>query len=227
MNGTASTPSIAAGPMKRQRGHGLASCLLGLALGLLVLQALFDTLACVRQTLLRQRLQLDALQAQDIAQALLRAVARAPARGSAAGGDAASAHQPPLQVAVSRDPAGEVLHADFVADGAPGACGEAQPVDGRHHAYRLRVDASGVLQCGVDGWSPQPVTDGLGRWRLDVIEDRGAPAAPRLRRVAAAQVHDWRRVLLLRACLIGPAGAPGQPACHWVDLAAPASPVGS
>ena len=213
--------------MKRQRGGSLASCLVGLALGLLVLQALFDTLAAVRQALLGQRAQLDALQAQEIAQALLRAVAQAPARGSAAGADAASAPRPQLQVSVSRDPAGEVLRADFVADGAPGACGEAQPANGRLHAYRLRIDLSGTLQCGVDGRSPQPVADGLGRWRLDFLEDRGTPAAPRLRRVGSAQVRDWRRVLLLRACLAAATGAPRPPACHWVDLAAPGPADGS
>ncbi len=213
--------------MKRQRGGTLASCLVGLGLGLLVLQALFDTLAAVHQTLLGQRAQLDALQAQDIAQALLRAVARAPARGSTAGAGAASAPRPEPQVSVSHDPAGVVLRADFLADGAPGACGEALPADAWLHAYRLRVDASGTLRCGVDGRSPQPVVDGLGRWRLDFIEDRGAPAAPRLRRVGSAQVHDWRRVLLLRACLGASATAPSQLACHWVELAAPDPPDGS
>ena len=213
--------------MKPQRGSTLASCLLGLALGLLVLQALFDTLACVRQTLLRQRAQLDALQAQDIAQALLRAVAQAPARGFAAEADASPAQQPALQAWVSHEAADDVLHADFVADGTAGACGEAQPADGRRHAFHLRIDASGTLQCGVDGRSPQPVTDALAGWRLDFIEQRGCAAAPRLRRVDSAQVRDWRHVRLLRACLAAPADAPDRPACHWVQLDAPGSPVGS
>ena len=116
-----------------------------------------------------------------------------------------------------------------MADGAPGACGEAAPAAGSTHRYRLDIDSAGTLRCALDGHAPQPLVDGLGAWELEFVELRDgacAPTAPscgpRLRRVRAAQVLDWNRVVLMRARLRmtspAPSLAPAAAAQSWVAL---------
>lgn len=207
--------------MKRQRGASLAGCLLGLGLGLLVLQALLDVVASAHHALQAQRLALRRQESEALAQQLLRAVAEASRRGQDAQADSAA---PAL--AVRPGPGGEVLEANFVAGAAPGACGEAAQPEGGVHRYRLDIDAAGTLRCRLDAHAPQPLADGFGAWELEFVELRGGPCAtqaagcsPRLRRVRAPQVQDWNHVVLMRARLRGPAprAASGAPQ-SWVAL---------
>lgn len=209
--------------MKRQRGASLAGCLLGLGLGLLVLQALLDVVASAHHALQAQRLALRRQESEAVAQQLLRAVAEASRRGQGTQADPAAGA---AALAARPGPGGEVLEANFVADGAPGACGEAVQPEGSAHRYRLDIDAAGTLRCRLDAHAPQPLADGLGVWELEFVELRGGPCAaetpgctPRLRRVRAPQVQDWNHVVLMRARLRGPAprsraGAPQS----WVAL---------
>lgn len=206
----------------RQRGAGLVGCLAGLSLGLLVLQAMLELVTCAQQVLLA-RVQLLRLQeAQDIAQTVLQAVAQA-SRGQP-GTPSADAPDEPLRVLPGA--AGGVLRARFVADGAPGACGETALAPDGTHTYRLDIDPSGTLRCAVDGHVAQPLADGLGAWELEFVESRGSAQAPRLRNCAASQVRDWNRIVLMRACLRAQRARPGTaqsaPACAWVTLAPPA-----
>ena len=215
----------------RTRGSSLPGCLLGMGLGLLVLQALLDVVASAHQALLAQRLSLRRQESEALAQQLLRAVAEASRRQSGA----TDSRLPQGQPARSRPldawsvPQGEVLEASFVADGAPSACGEAAPAAGSTHRYRLDIDPAGTLRCALDGHAPQPVVDGLGSWELEFVELRAgacastAPScAPRLRRVRAAQVLDWNRVVLMRARLRmrspAPSLDPATAAQSWVAL---------
>ncbi len=215
----------------RTRGSSLPGCLLGLGLGLLVLQALLDVVASAHQTLHTQRLLLRRQESEAMAQQLLRAVAEASRRPSGAADSRPPRGRPPqsLPLEARPGPQGEVLEASFVADGAPGACGEAAPAAGSTHRYRLDIDSAGTLRCALDGHAPQPVVDGLGAWELEFVELRdGACAsstpscAPRLRRVRAAQVLDWNRVVLMRARLrmtsAAPSLAPAAVAQSWVAL---------
>ena len=197
--------------MKRMHGTSLPGCLLGLGLGLLVLQALLDVVASAHQALQTQRLALRRQESEGVAGQMLRTVAEASRRqalraagpdagvdaGVDARGDALAAH-PGAQ--------GEALEARFIADGAPGACGEAAPAAGTEHRYRLDIDGAGTLRCAMDGHAPQPLADGLGAWELEFVEWRGeactpgaGPCRPLLRRVHATGVRDWSRVVLVRA----------------------------
>lgn len=209
--------------MRRERGASLAGCLLGLGLGLLVLQALLDVVASAHHALQAQRLALRRQESEALAQQLLRAVAEASRRGGGPQADGASG-APALTVRPG--PGGELLEANFVADAAPGACGEAAQPEGSAHRYRLDIDGAGTLRCRLDAHAPQPLADGLGAWELEFVELRGASCAaeaagctPRLRRVRAPQVQDWNQVLLMRARLRGPApgSRPGAPQ-SWVAL---------
>ncbi len=215
--------------MKRMLGTSLPGCLLGLGLGLLVLQALLDVVASAHQALQTQRLALRRQESEGIARQIVGAVAEA-SRRQAPCPEACDARSQPL--AAHPGAQGEVLESRFIADGAPGACGEAAPALGTAHRYRLDIDGSGTLRCALDGHAPQPLADGLGAWELEFVELRGevcapdaAPCRPMLRRVTATQVRDWSRVVLLRArsrsAPPAPPGPPGSPPPElefWVSL---------
>ena len=215
----------------RTRGSSLPGCLLGMGLGLLVLQALLDVVASAHQTLHTQRLLLRRQESEALVQQLLRAVAEASRRQAGPAGSRPPQGLPPRirPLDARSDPQGEVLEASFVADGAPGACGEAAPAAGSTHRYRLDIDSAGTLRCALDGHAPQPVVDGLGAWEFEFIELRAgacastaASCAPRLRRVRAAQVLDWNRVVLMRVRLRmsspAPSLDPAAAAQSWVAL---------
>ncbi len=212
--------------MRRMLGASLPGCLLGLGLGLLVLQALLDVVASAHQALQTQRLELRRQESEGIARQMLGAVAEASRRQAlhAAGADAGA-----RALAVHPGAQGEVLEARFIADGAPGACGEAAPAAGTEHRYRLDVDGAGTLRCALDGHAPQPLADGLGAWELEFVELRGEPCAPdaaacrpTLRRVPAAGVRDWSRVVLMHARPRkhppGPPAPPPPAMPSWVAL---------
>ena len=212
--------------MKPMLGASLPGCLLGLGLGLLVMQALLDVVASAHQALHTQRLALRRQEAEGVARQMLSAVAEASRRQALS---AARPEAPSQALAAHPGEQGEVLEARFVADGAPGACGEAAPAAGTSHRYRLDIDGAGSLRCALDGHAPQPLADGLGAWELEFVELRGEPCAPAaapcrplLRRVPATGVRDWSRVVLMharpRSHPPGPS-APSPPALSsWVAL---------
>lgn len=212
----------------RQRGAGLLDGLLGLALGLLVLQGLVDALSCAWRTLQAQREALLQREARELLPQLLRAVVDA-SRTRARPGE--NPVQPvPHGLRVLAAAGGPVLEARFAGDAAPGACGEA-PRDGPiPRSYRLAWDAAGTLHCSVDLGTPRPMLDGGGPWELEFVETTGTPGAQRLRIVRAEQVRDWQRVALMHARLPEPArAARPSPPCldHWVALAPLDAPRGS
>ena len=184
--------------MSSQRGAGLLDCLVGLALGLLVLQGLADALASAQRGAQAQRDALRTREAHDIARLLLQAVACAGLRvHSAAGVD--------------------TLHVRFAGPTPAGSCGGAPGAVGTRHAYRLWLDDSGTLHGAADGHVAQPLADGLAAWRLELLQVSGPPEAPRLRLSGAAQVLDWQRVVLLRAEVRDVARG-SSPQVHWLAL---------
>lgn len=203
--------------MTRQRGAGLLDALVGLALGLLVLQGLVAALGSALRAAQDQRDALLRREASELLPQVLREVIAVSGSQGQPGPDAA----PALRVTVAADAEGDLhlLEARFLAAGPPGAggaCGEAPRSRGGRHSYRLGLDAGGTLRCSVDGEPARPLADRVGRWRLDLLETRGSADAPRLRLVDPSHVRDWRRVSLLRARLItrAPAGAPAQ--SYWI-----------
>lgn len=195
-------------PLKRPRGHALLGSLLGLALGLLLLQALVESLAAVQQACRQQLLLARQRDALAVSQAALRALTWASRMQPAAAGDAA------LRVVTGAD--GPVVQVSWLADTLPGACGEAPQPAGSLHRYRLQVDRSGSLRCGVDDLAAQPLADGLASWRLQAVEAVGEPGAPRWRLRPADAVTDWRRVALLRRCAA--AATPAADDAQWLAL---------
>lgn len=203
--------------MIRQRGAGLLDALVGLALGLLVLQGLVAALGSALRAARDQRDALLQREASELLPQVLRDVIAASGIQGRPGPETA----PALRVAADAD--GDLLEARFLAAGPPeasGACGEAPRTGADRHSYRLRLDVTGTLRCSVDGEPSRPLADRVGRWRLELLEARGSAEAPRLRLVEPAQVRDWRRVSLVRAHLSphAPAGTPAQ--SYW--LAPPA-----
>ncbi len=198
-------------PLKRPRGHALLGSLLGLALGLLLLQALVEALAAVQQACRQQALLARQRDALAVSQASLRALAWAARQRAASAGEPAA-----LRVVSGIDgPAVQVL---WVADAAAGACGEAPQPVGSRHRYRLEVDRSGSLRCGVDQLAARPLADGLAAWRLQAVEALGDVAAPRWRLLPAAEVVDWRRVEVLRRGATS--AAPAAEDAQWLTLPA-------
>lgn len=199
--------------MSRQRGAGLLDALVGLALGLLVLQGLIAALGSALRAAQEQRDALLQREAGELLPQVLREVIAASGTRGQPGPEAA----PALRVTADAD--GELLEARFLTAGPPGvggACGEAPRTGAGLHRYRLRLDASGTLRCGVDGEASRPLADRVGRWRLELLEARGSAEAPRLRLVDPAQVRDWRRVSLVRAH-VSPYAAAGTPArSYWM-----------
>lgn len=184
--------------MSSQRGAGLLDCLVGLALGLLVLQGLADALASAQRGAQAQRDALRTREAHDIARQMLQAVACAGPRVHSAGGV-------------------DTLHARFAEPAAAGSCGGAPGPEGTTHAYHLWLDDTGTLHGAADGHVPQPLADGLAAWRFELLQVSGPPEAPRLRLSGAAQVRDWQRVVLLRT-EVRDAARGSSPQVHWLAL---------
>lgn len=198
-------------PLTRPRGHALLGNLLGLALGLLLLQALLEALATVQQACRQQALLARQRDALAVAQVRLRALAWASRQRAASAGEPAA-----LRVVSGVD--GPAVQAWSIADAAAGACGEAPQPAGSRHRYRLEVDRSGSLRCGVDQLAAQPLADGLAAWRLQAVEASGDVAAPRWRLLPAAEVVDWRRVAVLRRGAAS--AAPAADDAQWLALPA-------
>ncbi len=185
--------------MRSERGAGLLECLVGLALGLLVLQALVDALARAAQAVQAQRAALLQREAQDILHEVVRAVIEASGPPPPSG---AAPAQPRLAVAPGA--AGERLQVGLRARATRGLCGDASLDQAVHHVHHLDLDRAGTLRCAVDHGVAQPLADHLGRWRLHAVEASGPAHAPRWRMLEAARVRDWRRVVLLQITLRAP-----------------------
>ncbi len=211
--------------MNAQRGHALLDSLLGLGLGLLILQALLEVLACAQQAARQQRLLARQLQAGAAADTLLRAVVAASGRRGAPDQPPAPASVPQAWLRMRADARGLRLHSAFVADATPGACGEAPSRTPVRRAYRVSPGGAGKLRCALDEHPAQPMVEAITAWDARLLEARGPEAAPRWRRVAAAEGVDgvdWRRVELLQLRLSGArAPAPAGPAAEcWIALPA-------
>lgn len=196
--------------VRRQHGASLLDCLVGLTLGLLVLQALVDALGSVARAVQARRDDLLRHEAHALVHEVLRNVIAESATGAAA---------PALHA--ESGPHGARLHAR--ADGNAALACAASPTGVAGHVQHLWTDADGTLQCAVDRRVAQPVADGVGRWTLEFVEAVGSADAPRLRVAGVDDVRDWRRVRLVRARLRAAATHRGRgPAVQEVWVAAPA-----